>query len=689
LVALCGLACWPLGGAWAQKLPTVSITGDPVAPNPRDDKGAVAPGTGLCAAYRSLGAGVLGSTVFKPRPAGFPNIGATDFPDSVNAFMDGITGGATSGMRVDETLLSAFDLTNFYTDVNIQSRGDFVNTKDCPRPMGMDNGCWFPAAPQDPTLLKRPFGARFRGFINILPEWTNQNIHFGFYTDDAVALYIFTKAKPPVGPDVKLVVSRGVDPLDPNSQFRVTNSVRFAKSGLYPIEVTYAQYRDASALEMSVLFDASFVDFDGPAGDTNQIQFYNFSLDYTQPKQFFQTSSGALPYDGQPSLCKQCPRGLANVPNQPSGTCDAGMFCNEAAVCAPCIGDQFCGKSCKQCLAPEPFCIRDPRDPNGDYQCAECRDDGDCTAGRKCVQGKCVNPCNCCPGQFCVPTDPAKPDARNCSQCRTDGDCAGGKCDLINGRCTDKLPECNADERCGKSCVSCPDSTKNDPQGVRPYCLNGEVCVQCRYDADCKVGTFCRSGDCVPCTDDRHCGPNCKTCGVDYVIESDGSISSRPPTDKPFCYTPDNRTESAKCVRCRNDKDCGEGGTCDPMTMQCTTACATPCPAGQVCNGKSCVQCFTSAQCPCGICVDGSCTPSCETSSDCLGTQCCSKDTQTCVAGRCKPGLTAHGGALCCSGAQLGSTEDPIEPGPNRGLWVASLLSLLVLGLSMARRVRS
>ena len=122
------------------------------------------------------------------------------------------------------------------------------------------------------------------------------------------------------------------------------------------------------------------------------------------------------------------------------------------------------------------------------------------------------------------------------------------------------------------------------------------------------------------CTDDRHCGPNCKTCGVDYVIESDGSISSKPPTDKPFCYTPDNRTESAVCVRCRADKDCGEGGTCDPMTHQCNTACATPCASNQVCDGKKCVECFTSAQCPCGICVDGSCTPNCESSSDCLGT---------------------------------------------------------------------
>lgn len=687
-VALCGLCAWPVHEARAQKLQTVSITGDPVAPNPRDTQGKILPGTGLCAAYRLLGTGADPNTVFKPRGSGFPASGATDFPDSANAFMDGATGGPMSGMRVDKTMLTPFDLTNFVDPPGLDSRGDFISTRNCPAYMGKDNGCWFPAAPEDPVILNNSYGSRIRGFINILPEWANQKIHFGFLTDDATAMYIYTKAKPPNAAEAKLVISRGA--VTGATKYRVTNQVVFAKPGLYPIEVTYAQYYQAGILEMAILIDPTFVDIDEIAGiGTKPLGTYNFSLEYTLPTQFFQTASGVLPYDGQADRCKQCPRSLANVPNQPAGTCDSGMFCNEAAVCAPCIGDQFCGKSCRECLAPEPYCIRDPRDPNGDYQCAECRDDLDCSAGRKCVQGKCVNPCNCCPGQFCVPTDPKKPEARNCSLCRTDADCGGSKCDLLNGRCIDKIPDCNTDDRCGKSCVSCPDKTKDEPQGVRPYCLNGEVCVQCRYDADCKVGTFCRSGDCVPCTDDRHCGPNCKTCGLDYIIEADGSISSKPPTDKPFCYTPDNRPESATCVRCLADKDCGTGGTCDLATHQCSTSCATPCPSGQVCNGNKCVECFTNAQCPCGICVDGSCTPNCESSTDCLGTQCCSKDTQTCVSGRCKPGLTARGGALCCSGAQVGSTDDPIAPGSNRGLWIASLMTLLFLGLSLARKVRN
>jgi len=695
-VALCAIWLAFEAVGHAQKLPSVLVAGDPVAPSPVDDKGQLLPGTGLCAAYRFLGppqsqGGPDPALYFKPRASGFPNLGVEDFPDSVNDFMDGKTGASSSTPRNDASLLTPFDLTNFFEGLGINSKGDFVGTPGCPTVDVKDYGCWFPAAPTDTTVLAGSFGARFRGFVNILPEWVNQTIHFGFLTDEAVAMHIFTKAKAPGGPTRYTVISRGI--YGTISKYRVSNGVLFRKAGIYPIEVTYAQYGQAASLEMAVLVGSGSgfsSELDEPADDpkTQPLGTHLFVLTHSQPNQFFQTSSGVMSYDGQPSRCRQCPRSLANVPNQPNGTCDAGMFCNEAAVCAPCIGDQFCGKSCKQCIAPEPFCVRDPRDPNGDYTCVECVTDKDCSVGKKCALGKCINPCNCCPGQFCVATDSNKPDAFNCSQCRTNEDCGGGACDLLNGRCTDKVPDCNADDRCGKNCVNCA-STKDEKTGLpRPYCLNGEVCVQCRYDSDCGTGTFCRSGDCVPCTDDRHCGPNCKNCGLDYIIGPDGSITSKPPTEKPFCVTPDNRVETAVCVRCKGDKDCGEGGTCDQAAHTCTTKCAGPCPTNQVCDGSKCVECFTNAQCPCGVCVEGQCTPSCETSTDCLGTQCCSKDTKTCIAGRCKPGLTAHGGALCCGTTLVGSTEDPVAPTSNRGLWIASLLALGMLGWPLFRRAR-
>lgn len=691
-LALCLGWLFQTSASQAQRLPTVTVDGDPVAPNPTDENKKRLPGTGLCAAYRYLGppqsqGGPDPSTYFRPRGAGFPASGAIDFPDSVNDFMDGKTGAASSTPRTDETLLTPFDLTNFFEGIGINSRGDFVSTPGCPAFNGKDYGCWFPAAPKDVNTLAGSFGSRFRGFVNILPEWVNQNIHFGFLTDEAVAMYIYTKAKPPSGPEVKLTISRGVS--GTVNKYRVTNSVLFRKPGLYPIEITYAQYSQAASLELAILFGSSFTDLDEPGDDpgTKPLGTLGFALTYSTPDTFFQTASGVVPYDGLPARCKQCPRTLANVPNQPSGTCDPGMFCNEAAVCAPCIGDQFCGKSCKQCVAPEPFCVRDPRDPGGDYTCVECRIDDDCTAGKKCAMGRCVNPCNCCPGQVCAANDPSRPDARNCSACAQNEDCGGGVCDRLNGRCTDKIPDCNTDERCGKNCVNCK-NVKDDKTGVdRPYCLNGEVCVQCRFDSDCGTGTFCRSGDCVPCTDERHCGPNCTNCGLEYVVGPDGQITDKRPTDKPLCFTPDSRVESAKCVRCLSDKDCGEGGVCD-ANHNCNTTCATPCPEKEVCDGQKCVQCFTNAHCPCGVCRDGQCEVSCETSTDCQGTQCCSKDTKTCIQGRCKPGLTAHGGALCCNSTQVGSTADPWQSDPSRGVWLASLFTLGLLGWSVLRKVR-
>ena len=59
------------------------------------------------------------------------------------------------------------------------------------------------------------------------------------------------------------MISRGLNPTsDGVYKFRVTNAVRFQKAGIYPIEVTYAQYSTSAALEMAVLFGSSFVDLD-------------------------------------------------------------------------------------------------------------------------------------------------------------------------------------------------------------------------------------------------------------------------------------------------------------------------------------------------------------------------------------------------------------------------------------------
>ena len=64
--------------------------------------------------------------------------------------------------------------------------------------------------------------------------------------------------------------------------------------------------------------------------------------------------------DGAPSFtdinqCQQCDRQFVNLPG--NGGCVAGTYCNEAALCAPCNVDVFCGPACLPCGGAVPFCV--------------------------------------------------------------------------------------------------------------------------------------------------------------------------------------------------------------------------------------------------------------------------------------------------------------------------------------------
>ena len=702
VVGVLALTLPPLGGSVARAdtpLPTVYVDGDPVAPPPKDQAGNLLKGTGLCGAFRladTSDMATLARVLFPQRPANFPTSGVDEFQQAINDFMDGK--GAVAGSPSDpqvhySTLLTPFDLASLATLPGINSKGDYIDTPECASYSSA--GCRFPASgiTLDTTPLPA-FGSRFRGFI-LIPQGTEKiPMHIGFFTQDEVAMRIFQKpAQGQTNAKVYEVISRS--PTGPTGAYRVTNTITFKNPGIYPIEILHASDQDPAVLEMVVLnSDPGFTDLDGPVAATPSLQISRFSPPLP-PTLFFQTSSGALPFDGQPATCQQCPRQFANLPTQPkNGTiCPQGLFCNEAAVCSPCVGDQFCGKSCRVCTSPEPYCVRDPASAGADYTCVECREDPDCKTGQKCVTGKCINPCPCCPdAPFCVTTDPGQPSARNCSQCRTDSDCGDRKCDLLNGHCVDKLADCRTDDRCGPSCVNCLATTKDEPTGPRPHCMDGSVCVQCRYDVDCadQPGTYCRSGDCVPCTHDRHCGASCRSCGIDINVAPDGTTILSNPTEKPFCLSNNGEAASAVCVRCLNDAQCGLGGTCDLTTHQCNNTCSTPCEDGKVCDGTRCVQCFTSAQCKCGQCIDGTCTENCGDSTDCRSNQCCAQDSALCIDGRCKPGLTAHGGGLCCTttGGSIGLASDPVAPAPGRGpLWaMLAALGLLTLGRTASLR---
>jgi Cys-rich repeat protein len=393
-----------------------------------------------------------------------------------------------------------------------------------------------------------------------------------------------------------------------------------------------------------------------------------------------------------PDACRQCPRNFAGSQNQPPNICDAGYYCNEAAVCAPCVGNQFCGKTCRPCMGATPYCVPSPTDPE-DATCVQCRDTPDCPIGQFCISNVCTTPNLCCPETpHQVTPDPSRPTIKVCSQCAVDADCGAGRhCDKLNARCVDQIPDCNSDNKCGKDCVDC-----KAVSGNRPYCLNGQVCVQCRTDFDCGSGQYCLSGDCTPCLADRHCGPGCQSCGRTLSLGMDGASAVAKPSDKPFCYSPDSTVGSASCVRCVKDSDCGAGGQCDQGTHECTNKCSVTCPEGKLCDGSRCVDCYNAAQCPCGACdlSTGTCSAICNDNSDCMGNQCCTRDDNG--DRKCRPGRCAGtaGGALCgCSIGTVGAgiadnntlDENGVELSRSRGGALAAL-ALLLCGVALRRR---
>ena len=376
----------------------------------------------------------------------------------------------------------------------------------------------------------------------------------------------------------------------------------------------------------------------------------------------------------------QCPNGRCDLTDNTCRGCnddadcpDNGRCDTNTNQCTGCNDDSDCpGGACDEPNATCVQCTEDEHCPDNQvcvtsiHECRECNDDSQCPRGEICADNQCTpcatddacagNSCNCCPNgtQCAAPTPGASP---SCVECTTDSQCAPGqKCDPLNGRCVDEVPECNTSDACGPSCAKCP--------GDRPFCLDGEVCVQCRNDLECGDGQFCLSGECSSCTTDRHCGERCGAC--------EG--------DTPFCLS-DGSVRGSACVGCRNDEDCGSG-QCNPETRTCENAgaCAVTCEQGLVCDGVSCVECFADAHCPCGGTCDTStntCTTSCDDSGDCLGVQHCSAATQACERGRRKPGTEPQGGAFCC-----GTTADATPAGST------TILVLLAAGLMLLRNQR-
>nr|QAT78151.1 TraA [Byssovorax cruenta] len=674
------------------------IISNPVrAPLPADT------GNGLC----------IASAVSATPEIDFPTQ-APLYNGALNAFIE-----AHEKDRVTSVVRTVLDLSNNNILGGLKvSFGDFTN----PMPgLCQEGGCGFFI--NDTTTS---FASRIRGFLNVTEDLVNKPVHIGLYADDAVSVALFDKN----GTSYNVVLR---PPQLGKATWRTTNQVTFQQPGFYPIEILYAQIANDAALEMSLFVDEKneFTDFELPVNQagTANLQKAGFSL-FT-PGYFFQTLSGAPAYP-DPATCDQCDRQFAN--KQGNGGCDAGFYCNEAALCAPCDTDFFCGPSCSPCGGTARFCInsngtqqcgecRDDADcgtnPNGGalhcdeekHVCQECNEDKDCPHGKACEAHACVvcatgnqcagNSCNCCPEgsngkpMLCAPLDQS--GVPGCVECIADSDCASPlKCDKLSGHCVDKIKDHSTPECCGDSCARCPEGF--------PFCLPGPVgtaCAECRSDMDCdkdglngaEGGFFCLSGQCQSCTKDRRCGTRCTSCGG----------------DTPYCLS-DRTPETAACVRCVRDEQCAGGGTCNQETHACEKGCAMSCgPDTPYCDGEKCVACYADTQCPCnGTCdlASNTCSTSCKSNVDCLGNEHC-KWNEDVTAKECSIGPMP--GTECSRGLDqvLGLSESALETAPEfcghpppsaggctasgereRELTAAGPLGLLALALLGLRRRR-
>ncbi len=233
---------------------------------------------------------------------------------------------------------------------------------------------------------------------------------------------------------------------------------------------------------------------------------------------------------------------------EPDAQPDLGLPCQDDTQC-----DGICGADgrCRACMADDECA----GERCADGACLPCRDRDDCD-GRLCEADVCLD-IQCrdeddCGGLLC--------EAGLCLdiQCRDQGDCAGLLCEA--GLCLDI--QCRGRDDCdGRLCEA----------GV---CLE----IECRDRAECAAGQACsEAGICGPCAVDADCGQDlcddgvCRACGaVDHRACGAAELCCRPPEG------PDQQPSPYACA------------PTDPL-VGCS-ACGVPCPEGQVCADRACLQ---------------------------------------------------------------------------------------------------
>jgi len=284
------------------------------------------------------------------------------------------------------------------------------------------------------------------------------------------------------------------------------------------------------------------------------------------------------------ATCSACPAAtpvcyqLACICN--AGSCPSDQWCDGAA-CAPCSDDDplHCGASCAACPGGSPVC------QGGSCVCTA---DAQCGAGAWCDAGTCTpcgeaDPAHC--GASCAVCDGATPA------------CAGGRCGCTSTSCgagafcdaTGTCHACTTNDHCGPGCAPCP--------ADNPVCA-GDTCVSCLTDPQCSAGSWCQSGQCVPCgdADPLHCGATCTVCGGTTPTCQGGACTC----EGASCGS-GHVCEGGTCQLCNADQRCGSDCTpCGAPTPYCTA------------DGKGCVACLDDSHCAAADhCANGACVPDC------------------------------------------------------------------------------
>lgn len=189
--------------------------------------------------------------------------------------------------------------------------------------------------------------------------------------------------------------------------------------------------------------------------------------------------------------------------------------------------------------------------------------------------------------------------------------------------CKSECVPCTVDSKCGPQCISCAAEGQ--------YCsVEADRCVECDVNHPCGTGFSCIDDKCQGCEALGLCGPNCLKCEGNTPACIGG---------KCLC-TLDSCGAAAQCI----------GGVCvgctDSDPNNCGPSCLVCSGANPHCKGGVCTVCNTDASCgpTCQAC--GSTTPYCR--PDGQGCVACLTDTHCganfhCDGGACIPNCAAQG----------------------------------------------